>query len=90
MVDGQLSIRIGFCYHRLTTVFDAYYLMTHHSPPYVLPPISVALYLSYVYIEALEPALINRVLILDLRTDFRSTAAEAAVEGRKSIDAAGR
>ena len=55
---------IGFAYHRLTTIFDAYYPMSYHLFP--LPIISLCcLHLPYVYREPLESALIDRVLILD-------------------------
>jgi len=51
----------------LSYVSPAYYL-----PPYVLLSISVAYTFPYVYIDVLELHLIDRVLILNLRTDFQS------------------
>ena len=44
-IPDTLLTWIGFAYHRLTTIFDAYYPTSHH-PTYVLPPVSVAYYLS--------------------------------------------
>ena len=56
--------QIGFPYHDLTTVFDAYHPMSHY-PAYVLSPCFYCLHLLCVCRELPEPASIDRVLILD-------------------------